>query len=86
MSFTVEKKGILLNNQYVVPHNRYLIKKFNARINVELWNYYRSIKYLFKYVHKSSDRVVPVVEGTHSEGTYEIKAYVDCRYISATEA
>uniref|UniRef100_A0A803NJP1 ATP-dependent DNA helicase n=1 Tax=Cannabis sativa TaxID=3483 RepID=A0A803NJP1_CANSA len=83
----VEKKNILLDNRYVVPYHRNLIVKFDAHINVELCNYSRSIKYLFKYVHKGSDRTTATVESIdNTEGIDEIKTYLDCRYISATEA
>ncbi|XP_059285058.1 uncharacterized protein LOC132038402 [Lycium ferocissimum] len=52
----VKKNGAYLDNRYVVPYNRNLIVKFDAHINVELCNYSRSVKYLFNYVHKGSDR------------------------------
>ncbi|XP_060969776.1 uncharacterized protein LOC115713282 [Cannabis sativa] len=83
----VEKKNILLGNRYVVPYHRNLIVKFDAHINVELCNYSRSIKYLFKYVHKGSDKTTATVQSIdNTEGIDEIKTYLDCRYISATEA
>ncbi|XP_052297322.1 uncharacterized protein LOC127902450 [Citrus sinensis] len=44
----VEKKGVFLDNRYVVPYHRNLIVKFDAHINVEICNYSRSVKYLFK--------------------------------------
>ncbi|XP_060969574.1 uncharacterized protein LOC133036831 [Cannabis sativa] len=83
----VEKKGVFLDNRYVVPYNRNLIVKFDAHINVEICNYSRSTKYLFKYVHKGSDRTTATLESIDTtEQIDEIKTYLDCRYISATEA
>ncbi|XP_062089334.1 uncharacterized protein LOC133795888 [Humulus lupulus] len=83
----VEKKNVFLDNRYVVPYNRNLIVKYDAHINVEVCNYSRSIKYLFKYVHKGSDRTTTTMESIDTtEEIDEIKTYLDCRYISATEA
>lgn len=83
----VEKKNVFLDNRYVVPYNRNLIVKYDAHINVEVCNYSRSIKYLFKYVHKGSDRTTATMESIDTtEEIDEIKTYLDCRYISATEA
>ncbi|XP_019240003.1 PREDICTED: uncharacterized protein LOC109219999 [Nicotiana attenuata] len=83
----VKKNGVLLDNRYVVPYNKNLIVKFGAHINVELCNYSRSVKYLFKYVNKGSDRATTTVECTDTAVEIdEIKRYLDCRYISATEA
>ncbi|KAH9668826.1 ATP-dependent DNA helicase [Citrus sinensis] len=64
-----------------------LIVKFDAHINVEICNYSRSVKYLFKYVHKGSDRTTATMESIDTtQEMDEIKTYLDCRYISATEA
>ncbi|XP_062089097.1 uncharacterized protein LOC133795659 [Humulus lupulus] len=83
----VEKKNVFLDNRYVVPYNRNFIVKYDAHINVEVCNYSRSIKYLFKYVHKGSDRTTTTMESIDTtEEIDEIKTYLDCRYISATEA
>ncbi|KAH9698190.1 ATP-dependent DNA helicase [Citrus sinensis] len=83
----VEKKGVFLDNRYVVPYHRNLIVKFDAHINVEICNYSRSVKYLFKYVHKGSDRTTATMESIDTtQEMDEIKTYLDCRYISATEA
>ncbi|XP_070048226.1 uncharacterized protein [Nicotiana tomentosiformis] len=83
----VKKNGANLDNRYVVPYNRDLLVKYDAHINVELCNYSRSVKYLFKYVHKGSDRATATIESTNTDAENdEIKKYLDCRYISATEA
>ncbi|GJY82215.1 putative PIF1 DNA helicase/replication protein A1-like protein [Tanacetum coccineum] len=42
-----------------------------------------SIKYLFKYINKGPDRVSATVDG---EEVDEIKDYLNCRYVSASEA
>ncbi|XP_019170957.1 PREDICTED: uncharacterized protein LOC109166458 [Ipomoea nil] len=88
---TVLKNGTQLDNQYVVPHNRYLLLKYNAHINVEWCNQSRSIKYPFKYVNKGNDRVTAefyksTVDEHSAEVIDEIGMYYDCRYVSACEA
>ena len=91
---TIEKNGILLDNQYVVPYNIDLLVKYQSHINVVWCNRSRSIKYLFKYINKGSDRATIVLQenpltnsGDNSEIVVdETKEYLDCRYISASEA
>ncbi|XP_031108530.1 uncharacterized protein LOC116013005 [Ipomoea triloba] len=88
---TINKNGINLDNRYVVPHNRYLLMKYKAHINVEWCNQSRSIKYLFKYVNKGNDRVTAefynsTVDESTGKEIDEIKMYYDCRYISPCEA
>ncbi|XP_019158425.1 PREDICTED: uncharacterized protein LOC109155147 [Ipomoea nil] len=88
---TVLKSGTQLDNRYVVPHNKYLLLKYNAHINVEWCNQSRSIKYLFKYVNKGNDRVTDefyksTVDENSAEVIDEIRMYYDCRYVSACEA
>ncbi|XP_062118001.1 uncharacterized protein LOC133831642 [Humulus lupulus] len=64
-----------------------LIVKFDANINVEVCNYSRSVKYIFKYVHKGSGRTTATMESIDTAKEIdEIKTFLDCRYISATEA
>ncbi|CAH1415218.1 unnamed protein product [Lactuca virosa] len=87
----VEKSGVKLDNRNVVPYNKYLLKRYQAHINVEWCNQGSSIKYLFKYINKGPDRAtVTVVRSNNDSDTNdavdEINEYYDCRYLSACEA
>ncbi|CAH1414732.1 unnamed protein product [Lactuca virosa] len=87
----VEKSGVQLDNRNVVPYNKYLLKRYQAHINVEWCNQGSSIKYLFKYINKGPDRAtVAMVQNNNdtenNDAVDEIKEYYDCRYISACEA
>ncbi|XP_074352330.1 uncharacterized protein LOC141691493 [Apium graveolens] len=77
---TIEKKGTLLDNRFVIPYNRNLLVKFESHINVELCNSTRSIKYLFKYINEGPDRATAVIETTNKRD--EIRAYLDCRTVN----
>ncbi|XP_057808736.1 uncharacterized protein LOC131023211 [Salvia miltiorrhiza] len=87
---TILKNGVPLDNRYVVPHNRYLLMKYGAHINVEWCNQSRSIKYLFKYINKGNDRVTASFykstdDGHMEKNVDEVNMYYDCRYISPCE-
>ncbi|XP_029148390.1 uncharacterized protein [Arachis hypogaea] len=88
---TINKSGVDLDNRYVVPHNRLLLMRYGAHINVEWCNQSRSIKYLFKYVNKGHDRVTAsfyksATESVELDEYDEVSMYYDCRYISPCEA
>ncbi|XP_047258123.1 uncharacterized protein LOC124890305 [Capsicum annuum] len=88
---STKRAGSDLDNRYVVPHNRFLLLKYGAHINVEWCNQSRSIKYLFKYVNnKGHDRVTAAFSQSgntdDSRIIDEINMYCDCRYISPCEA
>lgn len=88
---TVVKSNIALDNKHIVPHNRHLLMKYRAHINVEWCNQSRSIKYLFKYIHKGDDRVTTAFyksngDGENDKTADEVQMYYDCRYISPCEA
>ncbi|XP_057417171.1 uncharacterized protein LOC130711518 [Lotus japonicus] len=85
------RKGVPLDNRYVVPYNPKLLMKYRAHINIEYCNKSNSIKYLFKYINKGVDRVtmsmsVPQAKKDQLEEVDEIKQYYDCRYLSPCEA
>ncbi|KAI5427367.1 hypothetical protein KIW84_032693 [Lathyrus oleraceus] len=89
---TVLKNGIQVDNRNVVPYNTKLLTKYQAHINMEWCNQSTSIKYLFKYINKGYDRItaaiVPNDDGTSNQpqNIDEIKHYIDCRYVSPSEA
>lgn len=93
----MKKKGVLLDNQYVVPYNRELLVRFQCHINLEVCNSSRSLKYLFKYCLKGHNTASMLlrkkrdVNGDASQPLQarsrdEIKNYIDGRYICAAEA
>ena len=53
---TITIDGYVADNRWVVPYNPYLCTKYDAHINVEYCAGNAAIKYLFKYIHKGSDR------------------------------
>lgn len=73
-----------------------MVIKYQAHINVEWRNQSSSIKYLFKYINKGQDRATTIIEENvecdNSSGVQtirevdEIKTYLDCHYISASES
>src|SRR6266496_5578491 len=86
----VKVKGVWLDNQWVVPYNPYLSKRYKAHINVELCSSIGVFKYLFKYVFKGSDHTTAVLQmdGNGNEvprEVNEIADYLDARYVSAPE-
>ncbi|KAK7244370.1 hypothetical protein RIF29_39191 [Crotalaria pallida] len=87
---TIEKGGHIYDNRDVVPFNEKLLMMGQSHINTEWCNQGRSIKYLFKYINKGTDRVTAALyqesDGSNAQPVDEIKVYYDCRYISACEA
>ena len=66
----------------VVPHNTWLLEKFNCHINVEICSSLKVIKYLLWYPFKGETRVIASVQNVQDE----IKQYEDMRTVGATEA
>ncbi|CAG8781230.1 2621_t:CDS:1, partial [Rhizophagus irregularis] len=94
-SFVEVRRGVRLDNRWVVPHNVELVEKYDAHINVKICNSVLAIKYLYKYVYKGHDRATVALSQPDSaselrspvkEPIDEIKMYLDARYISSSEA
>jgi hypothetical protein len=90
---TVVVHGIKLDNRWVLPHNVYLLTKYDAHINVEVCNNIRAVKYLFKYVYKGHDRAIVEISRQSDNAnkgnvvkTDEIIKYLNYHYVSASEA
>ncbi|XP_057426450.1 uncharacterized protein LOC130719869 [Lotus japonicus] len=88
---SVERRGVQLDNGYVVPYNAKLLMKYQAHINIEYCNKSNCIKYLFKYINKGVDRVTVSMTnkadlGEKEVNIDEIQQYYDCRYLSPCES
>nr|GEU33583.1 putative ribonuclease H-like domain-containing protein [Tanacetum cinerariifolium] len=51
------RRGVDLDNAYIMPYNLELCLTFHAHINVEYCGWSMLIKYLFKYISKGSDKI-----------------------------
>lgn len=78
----------VIDNRRIVPYNRYVAKKFKSHINFEVCASLSSMKYLYKYVHKGADCITIQTseDGQQVLNWDEIQNYLDCRYVSSTEA
>ncbi|XP_044381354.1 uncharacterized protein [Triticum aestivum] len=87
-----QKDSLRLGNQWVVPYNMKLLKRFDAHINVEWCNKTNLLKYLFKYLTKGhdvvrmrfhvEDRPPGVFTVPCPIGRNEIDDYIKCRFVN----
>jgi len=85
-----------LDNGWVVPFNKYLSKRYNAHINVELCSTIAVVKYLFKYIFKGNDRAIIEIRQHGMEAmdnnvdprpqVNEISLFLDAQFLSPPEA
>lgn len=76
-SFTLNNqrnRGVTIDNRWVVPYNKWLLRIFNAHINVEYCHSVSAIKYICKYISKGPDMAAFDVESP--DGLNEIKRYL----------
>ncbi|GBN52142.1 hypothetical protein AVEN_1229-1 [Araneus ventricosus] len=68
-----------IDNRWVVPYNPWLLKKFNAHINVEVCASVKSVKYLYKYVYKGHDVASVKIQKEGALDHDEILSFVEVR-------
>ena len=75
----------LVNDSWMVPYNPHLLMKFNCHMNVEICSTVKSVKYIFKHIHKGNDCAhVEIKENTlHHD---EILQYLNARYVGPHQA
>ena len=72
-----------VDNRWIVPYNKLLLRSMNCHCNVELCMSIKSIKYVLKYVHKGCDQAMFVLRSSQVD---EISDYQNARYVSSNEA
>ncbi|XP_075512261.1 uncharacterized protein LOC142547728 [Primulina tabacum] len=83
----VDIRKAKLNNQWAVPHNSYLLLRYDCHVNVEVCSRLTAVKYLCKYIYKGHDKVVVHIASSNSDTVVdEIKNFQDARWVSAQEA
>ncbi|KAH7546258.1 hypothetical protein FEM48_Zijuj01G0181200 [Ziziphus jujuba var. spinosa] len=83
----VKVRGSVLDNQWVVPYNPYLLAKFDCHINVEICSTIKAVKYLYKYIYKGHDKVAMNIKSfKNNEDIDEIHSFQSARWISPPEA
>ena len=83
--FITNVRGHDVNDSFVVPYNPTLLQKYDCHINVEICSSIKSVKYIFKYIHKGYDCAhLEIREGLlHHD---EILEYLNARYLGPHEA
>lgn len=69
-----------VDNRWIVSHNPYLSRQYQAYINVEFCGSVKVIKYIHKYVYKRSDQT------TVALNVDEVTRHLQGQYIGPTEA
>lgn len=84
---SVQVRGEILDNRWVVPYNPYLLRRYNCHINVEVCSSIKAVKYLYKYIYKGHDRAsFSVNDAQNSVGLDEVAAYREARWVTPPEA
>ncbi|GBM53239.1 hypothetical protein AVEN_14253-1 [Araneus ventricosus] len=68
-----------IDKQMGSPYNPWLLKKFNAHINVEVCASVKSVKYLYKYVYKGHDAASVKIQKEGALDHDEILSFVEVR-------
>jgi hypothetical protein len=73
---------VTLDNNWVVPYNRYLSKKYQAHIKVEERGDVQAVKYIHGYVYKGEGSVTLHI----AQSSDKIGTYLTARYIGSVQA
>ena len=73
-----------VDNRYVVPYNKWLLRQMNSHTNVEICSSVKCIKYVLKYVNKGSDQAIFSIQVENQND--EILQYQEARYVGSMEA
>jgi hypothetical protein len=79
---SVVMNGFVADNSWVVPHNKFLLMKYDAHINLECSASIAVVKYLFSYIYKGSKTSSATVHNSDDE----IQLFSDGRLTSAAES
>ena len=83
----VGNQVIELDNCFVVPYSPFLLKHFAAHINVEICSSIKSIKYMYKYLHKGHDTASIQVTNDKTTANYdEVTTHQSTHYVAVSEA
>ena len=72
-----------IDNRWVVPYNKLLLRSMNCHCNVELCMSIKFIKYVLKHIHKGCDQAMFALRSSQVD---EIADYQNARYVSSNEA
>ena len=72
------RDGRIVSDNWVVPHNKYLLMRYQCHINIEVCAHFRCFKYVYKYTFKPPDHTAVTID--------EIDAHLSGRLLSASEA
>ena len=83
--------GSNITNAWVVPYNPWLLRKYQAHINVEVCASVQAVKYMLNYVYKAPDRTsVGLAPAPRNEDPQlfldEITQWQNARWIGTSEA
>ena len=75
---TMRRDGTIVTDNWVVPYNAYLLRRYQCHINLEICAHFRSFKYIYKYTYKAPDHASIAID--------EIEAHLSGRLLSVSEA
>ena len=80
-----ELRNHTVNDSWVVPHNPQLLMKFNCHMNVEICTSVKSVKYIFKYIHKGNDAAHIEIRQNYLNHD-EVLQHLNARYVGPHQA